>query len=144
MVRTIKDQIKEKKHWKKVDLVRNSFSFNDEDIKLVGNYEETINRLELIATETDKMISENLESISIYTDGIFVYEEDVKTNSFIDALPRQFHNVSIIEIVINGKLAILASRKKIIFNILNKKVHENLIKQLERSFIWQLITNIKD
>jgi len=142
MVKSIKEQLLERNYWRKVKLVQQQLNLSSEDIDLVSRYEDVIERLERLALGLDKFDNdEPLESIAIYVNGVFVYEEDFNNGSLINALPsRHDLDIRIVEIVVNEKLAIVVERRRAILNMLDRDNHYDLVNKLRSTSIWQQIT----
>jgi len=142
MVKSIKEQLLERNYWRKVKLVQQQLNLSSEDIDLVSRYEDVIERLERLALGLDKFDNdEPLESIAIYVNGVFVYEEDFNNGSLINALPsRHDLDIRIVEIVVNEKLAIIVEQRRAILNMLDRDNHYDLVNKLRSTSIWQQIT----
>jgi len=138
MSKPIRDSLLERNYRKKVNLVQQKLGVSNEDIRLLSRYEETILRMERLALGLDRFTNdEQLELVSIYFNGIFVYEQNILTGAFINALPRRYSDIRILEILLNEKLGIICETNKIILNMLNPQEHQNLINQLRATDIWQ-------
>lgn len=141
MAKTIRDQIIEKAYWKKVNRVQKQFSFSQEDITTLARYEEVILRLERMMLNLEKFEEdESLESVEIYINGLFVYEQNVVNGGLIDALPDEGFKIEVVEILLNNKLAILVKDKDVLLNQLDKVVHKKLINELKETYVWKRIT----
>jgi hypothetical protein len=141
MAKSIREQLLERNYWKKVNLVREELAINSSDINLLSRYEDTILRLERLALKLDRFqADETLELVSLYFNGIFVYEQNVLTGALINALPNYYSDIRILEILLNEKLAIICEPKRVILNMLDEKEHQHLIKQLRSTDIWEQMT----
>jgi hypothetical protein len=135
--KTIKEQMLARIYKRQVERVQERFKIGINDLDVLVAHAEIIHRLDKLPTDSNPIEDETVNTISIYVNGIFVYEEDVQNGCFINALPQYYKNFRTLEICLNDKLITVMSRERVIINFLNPERHPQLVEGLRGSIAWR-------